>query len=92
VVGRTHDLAVHQGVEHRQHLALEVGLDQIGAELVAYPQRAAGELEAFGVEVAAGQVALFVPSWTTRNGTFLSGSCRKTVSSFFMVPPLKSTL
>jgi hypothetical protein len=58
MVGRAHRLAVDLRVEHREHLALEVGLDQEGAELLADPQRAAGELEAFGVEVGARQVAL----------------------------------
>ena len=58
IVGRAHDLAVDLGVEHRQHLAAPVGLDQERAELVAEPQRVADRLDRFDVEIRAGQVAL----------------------------------
>ena len=58
IVGRAHRLAVDHGVEHRQHLAGPVGLEHVGAELVADPERVADHLEAFDVEIGAGQVAL----------------------------------
>ncbi|MNS97998.1 hypothetical protein D3C72_1323490 [compost metagenome] len=58
MIGRAHGLAVDLRIEHREHLALQVGLDQEGAELLADPQRAAGELEALGIEVRTRQVAL----------------------------------
>ena len=72
-VGRAHDLAVHLGVEHGQHLAVQVGLDEVGAKLFRNPQRATGELEALGVEVRARQVALVGAFLRDAEGHFLVG-------------------
>ena len=51
-------LAVNLGLEHRLDAALEVRLNQVGAEFVADPQGATGELETLWVKVGAGQVTL----------------------------------
>ena len=58
MIRRTHRLAVGHGVEHPQHLACLVGLQDVGAELVADPEGVADDLEALGVEVGAGEIAL----------------------------------
>src|SRR5258705_377239 len=57
VVRRAHRLAVSHGLEHRQYLAVAVGLQDVGAELVADPESVADDLKAFGVEVGAGEIA-----------------------------------
>ncbi len=57
MVRRAHRLAVSHGLEHRQYLAVAVGLQDVGAELVADPESVADDLKAFGVEVGAGEIA-----------------------------------
>jgi len=52
------DLAVDLGLDHLQHLAAAIGLEDVRAELVAEPQRVADRLDRFDVEIGAGQIAL----------------------------------
>ena len=59
VVGGAHDLAVHLRFKNGLDLALHVCLDQVGSKLFTNPDRTTCELEAFRVEISAGQVTLF---------------------------------
>ena len=58
MVGRAHRLAVGGGFEHGQDLAVPVGLQHIGPELVADPEGVADDLKTFGVEIGAGEITL----------------------------------
>ena len=58
MIRRLDRFAVGHALIDADDLAGQVGFDDVGAELVADPEPVADDLEAFGVEVGAGQIAL----------------------------------
>lgn len=90
IVRPAHRLAFARRLEHRLDLAAHVGPDKEGAEFLSDPHLAADDLEAFGVEIGAGEIAVSVPSLAIRKGIFRSGSRRNTVSLRSTAPLPKS--
>ena len=71
MVRRADHFAVHQGFEHGQNFAIQIGLDQVGPKLVPNPQVLTNDLKALGVEVRACQVALGRAFMNNAEGHFL---------------------
>ena len=57
MVGRLDDLAIDLSFKEGQHLALAVGLDQIGTEFVTEPEVFTDGLNRFDVQIHPGQIA-----------------------------------
>ena len=57
MVGRLDDLAIDLSFKEGQHLALAVGLDQIGTEFVTEPEVFTDGLNRLDVQIHPGQIA-----------------------------------
>ena len=58
MIRRAHRLAVGNRLEHGEHLAAAVSLQDVGAELVPDPEGVADDLKTLGVEIGASQITL----------------------------------